>query len=322
MGDYAAACRAEIERAALPLATSIFFGGGTPSLLPVELLVSILDAVPRAAGAEVTVECNPDTVHLEQLVAYRRGGVTRLSFGVQSMVPHVLASLGREHDIASVHRAVGWAAEAGFATFNVDLIFGAAAESHDDWAATLDAVMALEPQPPHVSAYALTVEQGTPLAADPARHPDDDVQATRYLTADERLGRAGLVSYEISNWAKPGHECRHNLLYWTQGHYRGIGCAAHSHASGRRWWNVRTPERYIAKLAAGESPIAGEEILGEEERAIERLQLALRTRGGVPSAAVPPDPALDGLVWRANGRAGLTPRGRLLANEVAARLVP
>jgi oxygen-independent coproporphyrinogen-3 oxidase len=321
MADYAAACRTELLGADLPPATSVFFGGGTPSLIPAELLISILDAVTLAPGAEVTVECNPDTVSLEQLAAYRRAGVTRLSFGVQSMVPHVLASLGREHDVASVRRAAGWAAEAGFETYSVDLIFGAVAESDGDWRATLDAVLALDPPPPHVSAYALTVEAGTPLAKDPARHPDDDVQATRYLLADEVLSRAGLASYEISNWARPGHECKHNLLYWSQGDYRGIGCAAHSHASGRRWWNIRTPERYIAAITEGRSPVAAAEDLDIEARTAERLQLALRTRWGVPAAAVPDDPDLDGLVWRHDGRAGLTAAGRLLGNEVATRLV-
>src|SRR5207248_6556867 len=161
---------------------------------------------------------------------------------------------------------------------NLDVIFGAVAETDDDWRRTLDEVVALEP--PHVSAYALTVEPGTPLAADPARHPDDDVQADRYLLADAVLAAAGLASYEISNWARPGHECRHNLLYWSQGDYRGIGCAAHSHQAGRRWWNVRTPERYIAAIADGRSPETAGEALDDATRVTERLQLALRTRDG------------------------------------------
>src|SRR5204863_1534575 len=147
-------------------------------------------------------------------------------------------------------------------------------ETDDDWRRTLEEVVALEP--PHVSAYALTVEPGTPLAADPARHPDDDVQADRYLVADAVLAAAGLASYEISNWARPGHECRHNLLYWAQGRYRGIGCAAHSHDGVRRWWNVRRPERYIDRIRAGRSPEAGGEALSEDERRLGGLQLALR----------------------------------------------
>ena len=345
MADYAQACITELatplptfpasgEFSALsaensPLAegvegvaTSVFFGGGTPSLLPAELLVAILAAIPRAGGAEVTVECNPETVTPELLAAYRAGGVTRLSFGVQSMVDHVLAGLGRAHDPASVAAAVAMARAAGFASFNLDLIYGGAGESVADWGRTLEAAVALDP--PHVSAYALTVEAGTPLAADPARHPDDDDQAAKYLLADEVLAGAGLASYEISNWAKPGHECRHNLLYWQQGDYRGIGCAAHSHVGGRRWWNVRTPERYIAAIRAGTSPVAADEVLDGEARRVEGLQLALRTSAGVPAAALDPSDRAEveaaGLVTVTGDRLRLTPTGRLLANEVALRL--
>ena len=318
MHDYARACVAELRAAeGLPPATSVFFGGGTPSLLPAELLISILDAVDRAADAEVTVECNPDTVSAELFDAYRAAGVTRLSFGVQSMVPRVLRSLGRTHEPANVQRAVVLARDAGFETFNVDLIYGAASESMDDWRRTLDEVVALEP--PHVSAYALTVEPGTPLAADPARHPDDDDEADKYLIADAALAAAGLASYEISNWARPGHECRHNLLYWAQGNYRGIGCAAHSHHDGRRWWNVRTPERYIVCIADGRSPVAGEEVLDDDTRRTEALQLALRTRDGIPRDALD-ESSLSGLVEGRGDRLVLTPSGRLLANEVAARV--
>jgi coproporphyrinogen III oxidase-like Fe-S oxidoreductase len=166
MAAYAAACVTDVRRRCdsqpVPPATSVFFGGGTPSLLPAELLVSILEAIPRAPGAEVTVECNPDTVTPELVAAYRAGGVNRLSFGVQSMAPHVLAALGRTHDPAGVERAVEAARGAGFDNFNVDLIYGAAGETMADWRATLDAALALDP--PHVSAYALTVEPGTPLA--------------------------------------------------------------------------------------------------------------------------------------------------------------
>jgi putative oxygen-independent coproporphyrinogen III oxidase len=318
MADYVAACMREIEEAALPPAGTVFFGGGTPSLLPAGLLVSLLDAVPRAGAAEVTVECNPETVTPELLASYRAAGVTRLSFGVQSMVPHVLVGLGREHAPRSVHAAVAAAREVGFDSFNLDLVYGGAGETVHDWRRTLDEVLALEP--PHVSAYALTVEPGTPLAAAPARHPDDDDQAEKYLLAEEAFTAAGLGNYEISNWARPGHECRHNLLYWGQGDYRGIGCAAHSHRAGRRWWNVRTPERYIAAVGRGDSIVAGEEVLDDDARALEALQLALRTRAGVPGDAL--DGNLGELVERAErpGHVRLTPRGRLLANEVALRL--
>ena len=180
---------------------------------------------------------------------YAQGGVNRISLGVQSMVDHILRSLGRTHDPANVDRAVEAVRAAGIPTFNLDVIYGAAGESPDDWRQTLDAVLALDP--PHVSAYALTVEPGTPLADDPGRHPDDDDQAAKYLAAAEALEAAGLSWYEISNWARPGHECRHNQLYWSMGEYQAFGCAGHSHRGGRRSWNVHTPERYIAAIDRG-----------------------------------------------------------------------
>lgn len=318
MDEYAAACRREITGAGLPPASSVFFGGGTPSRLPGPLLVSILDVIARRSDAEVTVECNPESVTPTLLDAYRAAGVNRLSFGVQSLAPHALAALGREHDPAAVLRAVRCARRAGFASVNLDLIFGAVGESLSDWAATLEAALALEPE--HVSAYALTVEPGTPLAQDPLRWPDDDDQADKYLLADERLAAGGCHWYEISNWARPGYECRHNQLYWAQGDYRGVGCAAHSHTAGRRWWNVRTPERYLDLIGTGQSPVGGEEVLDDATRAMEALQLALRTRYGVPCSALPDLPLLDGLVTVVAGQAVLTLRGRLLANEVATHL--
>ena len=320
--DYLAAVGADIDRAVaagMAPATSIFVGGGTPTLVPPDALVDVLARIPRVEGAEVTVEANPDTVSAASLRTYADGGVTRMSFGVQSMAGHVLLALGRTHDPDNVVRAVGWARDAGFETFNLDLIMGAAGESVRDWAETLEAVLALDP--PHVSAYGLTVEAGTPLAEDESRHPDDDDQATKYLLTQHRLTEAGLEWYEVSNWARPGHECRHNRLYWDAGDYLGFGCAAHSHRAGRRWWNLRTPDRYIAAVGAGGSTEAAGEDLDPETQRIEALQLALRTRDGVPVAALDlADPALDGLVDVVGDRVVLTPEGRLLANEVAIRL--
>jgi oxygen-independent coproporphyrinogen-3 oxidase len=318
---YLRACRIDIERVVpdAPPATSVFFGGGTPSLVPAALLVDVLDAIPRAPDAEVTVECNPDTVTSELFAAYRAAGVTRVSLGVQSMVPHVLAALGRTHDPQNVRRSVELAREVGFETFNLDLIYGAAGESLDDWRRTLDDALALDP--PHVSAYALTVEPGTALADDVVRHPDDDDQADKYTMATDVFLEAGLRWYEISNWARPGHECLHNFLYWRQGEYVGVGCAAHSHRGGRRWWNVRTPERYIDAIDEARSPEAGGERLDDEGRALEGLQLALRTAEGVPSDALPDDDDLSDLLTSDDGgRVVLTVKGRLLANEVALRL--
>ena len=213
--------------------------------------------------------------------------------------------------------AVGSIRNVGFQSFNLDLIYGSATERLDEWRTTLH--RALELDPPHISAYGLTVEPGTPLAADPARYPDDDVQAEEYELADDLLGAAGLANYEVSNWARPGHECRHNLLYWRQYDYLGFGCAAHSHVAGRRWWNVRTPERYIGAVGAGEPTEAAGETLDAETRRLEGLQLSLRTTAGVPRDALDGD-ALDGLVEPRDDRWVLTRQGRLLANEVAVRL--
>ncbi len=331
--DYVGACIRDLERQALPDANSVFFGGGTPSLLDAPQLTSILDAIPRTREAEVTVECNPDSVDLRKLRAYRAAGVNRVSFGVQSMRAHVLLALGRTHDPDNVARAVGWARDAGIDRLNLDLIYGTPGESDADWEATLDAALALEPG--HVSAYALTVEPGTPLgkavAAGQRAAPDDDDQATKYETADDRLTAAGLSWYEVSNWARPGDECRHNLLYWQGGDYAAIGCAAHGHRSGRRWWNVRTPERYVAAVTAGASPEAGSETLDDPARRAEAMVLALRTAGGIKLGGAAADPSrvslcIDelseiGLLAPAGDGVVLTRRGRLLGNEVAARLL-
>jgi oxygen-independent coproporphyrinogen-3 oxidase len=253
-----------------------------------------------------------------QLVeTYAAGGVDRISLGVQSMASHVLGALGRRHDRRNVERAVEAMRHVGLPTFNLDVIYGAAGESRSDWEGTVRAVVDLEP--PHVSAYALTIEAGTPLAAQPDRHPDDDDQADKYELVDELLGAAGLENYEISNWARPGHECRHNLLYWRQQDYRGFGCAAHSHAAGRRWWNVRTPDRYIDLVASGQPTEAAGETLDESVRRFERYELMLRMRDGVPVEVLDGD-ALPGLVERVGDRWVLTRAGRLLANDIATRL--
>lgn len=317
---YLDACRRDVERLVaegLPLATSVFVGGGTPSLVAPAALCELVGAIPRSSGCEITVEANPDTVTSELAEVYAAAGVTRVSLGVQSMQPHVLASLGRTHDPHNVRAAAARIQAAGIPSLNLDLIYGAAGESLDDWQRTLDEALALEP--PHVSAYALTVEAGTALADDPRRHPDDDDQADKYLLACEALEAAGLAWYEISNWARPGHECRHNHLYWSMGEYQAVGCAGHSHRAGRRFWNVRTPERYIDAIETGESPVAAGERLESEARRIEALQLAVRTRQGVPAEALPLD-ELDGLLETRGDRAVLTVAGRLLANEVALRL--
>jgi oxygen-independent coproporphyrinogen-3 oxidase len=325
MASYTDACVVELNRAraeeGMPPASSVFFGGGTPSRLPADLLVAILDAVPRRPGAEVTVECNPEDADPVRLATYRSAGVTRISLGVQSTVPHVLAGLGRRHGSDRATEAARTVAAAGFESWNMDLIIGGAGETDADWSRSLADVLGLESPPPHLSAYSLTVEPGTPLAAAPDRHPDDDVQAGRYEESDRILGEHGYGWEEISNWARPGHECRHNGLYWAQGEYRGIGSAAHSHAAGRRWWNVRTPDRYVAAIGSGRPAVSGEEVLTVDQRRFEALALALRTPAGVPLEVLPDHPDLEGLVDRSTGRAVLTVRGRLLANAVTARIV-
>jgi putative oxygen-independent coproporphyrinogen III oxidase len=317
---YLAAMQRELSAAVadgMPAATTVFVGGGTPTQVPPAALGDIVRSIPKVAGAEVTVECNPDDVTVDLLRAYVDAGVNRVSLGVQSMVPHVLASLGRTHDPANVESAVAAIRAVSLPTFNLDLIYGAVGESVADWEATLDAALRLEP--PHVSAYGLTVEAGTPLATTPERYPDDDDQANKYEIADDRLGERGLENYEISNWAIPGHESAHNQLYWSQADYRGLGCAAHSHRAGRRWWNLRTPERYIEAVESGRSAEASGETLDDETRRLEGLQLAVRTRSGVPVAALDTE-ELPGLVEVRGERVVLTRRGRLLANEVSLRL--
>ncbi|MFM7251657.1 MAG: radical SAM family heme chaperone HemW [Ilumatobacteraceae bacterium] len=318
--DYLRALQRDIERSGMPPATSVFVGGGTPSAVDPEALGAVLRSIPLAGGAEVTVECNPDDVSDSLAAALAAAGVNRISLGVQSMVPHVLASLGRHHTPSNVGEAVRAVRRAGIERVNLDLIFGAVGESLSDWRATIELALLLSPS--HVSAYALTVEAGTPLAASPERHPDDDDLADKYEMADELLERAGLANYEVSNWALPGEECRHNVLYWQQGDYLGFGAAAHSHRSGRRWWNVRTPDRYIAAVEAGESTEAAGEDLDAETRRIEGLQLALRMRDGVPASAFAEGDLgeVAPFVVVEEGRVRLTRGGRLLANEVAIRI--
>ena len=326
MAEYASACVAEIGRArvdeGLPPATSVFFGGGTPSRLPADLLLAILDAVPRAAGAEVTVECNPEDVTPELLAAYRSGGVTRVSVGVQSTVPHVLAGLGRRHGAGQAAEAAAAVAGAGFASWNMDLIIGGAGES--------DARLGAEPGRggrPGPSAAPRQRLRADRRAGHPAGRRPRPASRRRHPGRPGTSGPtpcwtgAGYRWEEISNWARPGHECRHNGLYWEQGDYRGIGSAAHSHRAGRRWWNVRTPDRYVA-LVAGRAP--GHRRGGGADRRAAPVRSAgprpAHAGRGPRRDALPDDPDLDGLVERADGRAVLTVRGRLLANAVTARL--
>lgn len=320
--DYMSALRADVERVVrkgMATVDTVFVGGGTPTIVDPDSLAACIELLPLASGAEITVECNPDDVSLQLMQRYARAGVNRISMGVQSMRPSVLASLGRTHNVEHVQVAVAAVRDAGIEGLNLDLIYGAYGETLDDWSRSLQE--AVELSPTHISAYALTIEAGTPLALDVARHPDDDDLADKYIVADDILTSAGLENYEISNWARSGHECRHNIIYWTQGDYLGVGCAAHSHDRGRRWWNVRTPERYIRAVAQGESTEAAGETLDEATRQRERLELMLRMRDGIDARHLPVE-GLEDLVTVHNGRAQLTRQGRLLANEVSLKIIP
>jgi putative oxygen-independent coproporphyrinogen III oxidase len=316
-----------------PRAATVFFGGGTPTLLPPAQLAGILAAIDGefglAPGCEVTAEANPETVDERSLAGLRAAGVTRISLGMQSAVPHVLAVLDRVHQPGRPAQCARWARAAGFGHVSLDLIYGAPGESDRDWRVSLEAALAAGPD--HISAYALIVEEGTRLAARIRRGelppPDDDAMADRYLAADDLLTAAGLHWYEISNWAAaPAAQCRHNLLYWMSGNWWGIGPGAHSHVGGTRWWNVRHPSAYAARVTAGESPAQAREILTERERRTERILLLTRLAGGCPVTEF--DPAglaaarvavADGLAEPdayEEGRVVLTRRGRLLADAV------
>lgn len=335
----------EIERAAAVLGDArpvetVFVGGGTPTQLPADDLVRMLravdDRIGLAADAEVTTEANPDSVTPASLARLREGGFTRISFGVQSAVPHVLATLDRTHDPAWVPEAIAGARAAGFEQVSVDLIYGTPGERLADWRRTLEHALTLEPD--HVSAYALIVEPGTALARRVARgeidRPDDDLMAEMYVVADETLTAAGLEWYELSNWARDDDaRCRHNLLYWHGDDWWGIGPGAHSHLGDRRWWNVKHPRAYAERLAAGDSPEHDHEILDGPTAATEEVMLRLRLREGLPMSLLHPsvvdrvEPLTNrGLLERHGADAGerlvLTLDGRLLADAVVRDLTP
>lgn len=327
--SYADTAIAEIEQQAASIGRrpveTVFFGGGTPTQLEAGELVRVLRAIDDAFGlapdAEVTTEANPDSVTPESLAELRAGGFTRISFGMQSAIPHVLAVLDRTHDPARVPLAVRWARDAGFEHVSVDLIYGSPGESVEDWRATLEAASSLDVD--HISAYALIVEDGTAFARKVARGevvmPDDDETAAKYELADDLLGSAGFDWYELSNWAtSEAGRCRHNELYWTGGEWFGIGPGAHSFVGGRRWWNVKHPAAYAQRLAADESPEADGEDIDEATAALEDVMLRLRLREGIDVVKLQNvDPMVVGeLLTVADGRASLTLRGRLLADHV------
>ncbi|MFG1785801.1 radical SAM family heme chaperone HemW [Rhodococcus oryzae] len=314
---------------AVPAPETVFVGGGTPSLLGGDGLADVLGAVRSsfglAAGAEVTTESNPESTSPEFFDRLREAGFTRISLGMQSAAQHVLRILDRTHTPGRPVAAAVEARAAGFEHVNLDLIYGTPGERDEDLDASLDAVLAAGVD--HVSAYALIVEDGTALARKVRRGdlpaPDDDVLAARYERIDARLADAGLSWYEVSNWAKEGAECRHNLGYWDGGDWWGAGPGAHGHVGGVRWWNVKHPARYVDRLTAGELPVADSEQLTAEDRHMERVMLTLRLRSGLPESdlraselAAAEQAVADGLLSRAGDRLVLTDRGRLLADGV------
>jgi putative oxygen-independent coproporphyrinogen III oxidase len=327
------ALRTELELAAgllggVPVDT-VFVGGGTPSLLGSAGLAEVLDAVRSnfalAAEAEVTTEANPESTSAQFFEQIRAAGYTRVSLGMQSVAPRVLAVLDRTHSPGRALQAAAEATAAGFDRLNIDLIYGTPGESDDDLLRSIDA--ALSAGIDHVSAYALVVEDGTALARRVRRGeiapPDDDVLAHRYELLDRRLSAAGLSWYEVSNWSRPGGECRHNVGYWNGGQWWGAGPGAHGFVGDTRWWNVKHPNAYAERLAGGQVPVAEFERLDAHARHIEDVLLQIRLRTGLPLAALTEseqgragDAVAEDLLIRAGDRLVLTDRGRLLADAV------
>ena len=317
------------ESAVIP---SIFFGGGTPSLMEASdigrVISTIKDQFNLAKDAEITLETNPDTVTKEKLAQFLAAGVNRLSFGMQSAVPHVLATLDRTHNPDNLPQVTKWAKEVGFKEISVDLIYGTPGECKEDWQRSIDAALSLPIT--HISAYALIVEEGTKLAAQIKRgevgNVDDDLSADKYIMADQAFTSAGFNWYELSNWAKPNSESRHNIFYWLGKNWWGAGPGAHSHLNGRRFWNVKHPNLYKERIIKGESAVAEFENLESVQIESERLMLSIRLPSGVEKSTLNDKQILDlagyvesGHLDQANwnlGRATLTLDGRLIADRI------
>ncbi len=326
---YIDSALSELQRVPRRTVDTVFVGGGTPTQLPAAHLVRFLREVDArlglAAGAEVTTEANPDSVTPASLAELRAGGFTRISFGMQSAVPHVLAVLDRTHDPERVPQAVAWAREAGFEQVSLDLIYGSPGESMDDWRRTVEEALSMEPD--HVSAYALIVEEGTAFARKVRRGevimPDDDETADKYLLADDLLSAAGLHWYELSNWARDeASRSRHNLGYWNGSQWWGIGPGAHSFLDGERWWNVKHPAAYARRLAAGQSPRADGERPDARARHLEDVMLRIRLAEGIERSLLGDvDELIDeGWLEPRGDRVVLTRAGRLMADHVVRRV--
>ena len=327
--------RAEVgENVTVP---SIFFGGGTPSLMQASDIGRVISTIKNgfnlSAEAEITMECNPDTVSKESLTQFKEVGVNRLSFGMQSAVKHVLETLDRTHNPDNLLQVTNWADQIGFKEISVDLIYGTPGESISDWQTSIDAALSLPIT--HISAYALIVEEGTKLAAQIKRgqvNPvDDDLAAEKYLIADQAFTSAGFDWYELSNWAKPNSASKHNLAYWLGDNWWGAGPGAHSHLNGKRFWNVKHPNLYKEKIESSQSPIAGSESLEELQRESERLMLSLRLPTGVAKKTLNEQQLLElseyvesGHLDQSNwneGRATLTVDGRLIADRILRQIL-
>jgi oxygen-independent coproporphyrinogen-3 oxidase len=311
----------------------VFFGGGTPSLLPIDDFRRIMTAIRNRfefdPDAEVTTEANPESVDEAGLNQWREMGINRLSLGMQSSVPDVLRVLDRVHTPGRVQQCLRWARAAGFDDVSLDLIYGAPGESMGDWSASLAAAVAMEPD--HVSAYSLIVEEGTPLARRIARgelaSPDDDEVADKYLLTEEVLNAAGFRWYEVSNWARCGHECRHNLAYWRSKDWWGLGAGAHSHVGHVRWWNQRRPASYVAAMAADHRPSGQEELTVEQVR-VEQIMLGARLAQGFELGLLNPAEVVraeqferSGHLRRLNGRLACTLPGRLIADGIVREIL-
>jgi oxygen-independent coproporphyrinogen-3 oxidase len=316
---------------------SIFFGGGTPSLMQPDDIGRVISTIKSEftllPDAEITMECNPDTVTKESLAAFRAIGVDRVSFGMQSAVKHVLATLDRTHNPENLLQVTTWAQEVGFSEISVDLIYGTPGESLADWQTSIDAALALPIT--HISAYALIVEEGTKLAAQIKRGEvaqiDDDLTAEKYLVADKAFTAAGFEWYELSNWAKSGSLSKHNLAYWLGDNWWGAGPGAHSHLNGKRFWNVKHPNLYKERVLANQSPVADSEVLEELQIESERLMLSLRLPSGVDKQSLNElqlaelssyveSGHLDQANWN-QGRATLTLDGRLIADRILRQIL-
>lgn len=338
---YISSAIAELDLAAralgpgVPPVSTIFVGGGTPTLLSPDQLGGFVQAVADRFGlapdAEITTESNPESVDASSLARLKEQGFNRISFGMQSAVPHVLAVLDRIHSAGRPQQAVQEAKAAGFTQISLDLIYGTPGESLDDWRASLEAAISADPQ--HLSAYALIVEDGTRLASRIRRGelpaPDDDDLADKYVLAEEQLSGAGFQWYEVSNWAQStAAHCRHNLAYWRSGNWWGVGPGAHSHVGGMRWWNVKHPATYAGRLAAGVTPSHAGEHVSATQQHTERVLLQLRLAEGLDTALLSvsertrlPDLIARGLVQCHANRVTLTLEGRLLADAVTLDLL-